>query len=282
MKKDGFESTLLDSGALLHQSYRAVISNMGKIIAAITLAVAALVTFTEIGFCDISSQKFTSSLILMLIASHVIYFSLENAGERLGEESEEYLSCTQKYREIRARVGCNMISELRAFLAEYTHAELEYRKSSRLLALGFSKEVFERSGKRGLPLIQRMRVRAVEKMKPMSITPSTLLSLKATHAKSEIFNPERGKILRLCLSLLPSTLCMCFTVSVMLTAKDGLDATEIINGILKLSALPIIGLKGYARGYTYAKCTLPEWIKTKSEMLETFLSRKDCLNPPQA
>ena len=275
MKKDGFESALLDSGALLRQGYRAVISNMGKIIAAITLTVAALVTFTEIGFCDISSQQFTSNLVLMLIASHVIYFSLESAGERLGEESEEYLAIAEKYKKIRARVGCNMISELRAFLSEYAKAELEYRKSSRLLALGYSEEVLERAGRGSLTVIQRLKIRAVRKMKPMSISPPTLLSLKCASAKSEIFNPERGKLLRLCLSLLPSTLCMCFTVSVMLTAKDGLDATEIINGILKLSALPIIGLKGYARGYSYAKYTLPEWIKTKCDMLESFLSKTE-------
>lgn len=166
-----------------------------------------------------------------------------------------------------------MISELRVFLSEYTKAELEYRKSSRLLALGYSAEVLERSGRRGLSVMQRLRIRAVRKMKPMSISPSTLLSLRTTNAKSEIFNPERGKLLRLCLSLLPSTLCMCFTVSVMLTAKDGLNATEIINGILKLSALPIIGLKGYARGYSYSRCALPEWIKTKCDMLESFLSK---------
>ena len=275
MQSERFESALLDSGALMRRGYRAIISNMGKIVALITLTVAALVTFTEIGFCDVSSQEFTSSLILMLIAAHVIYFSLESAGERLGEESEEYERSVKHYSEIRARVGCDMIADLRGFLIEYSKAELEYRKSARLLALGYSREELAKKDGARLPFRLRMNFLRIERMKPISISPTTLLSAKESNAASEIYNPERGKLLRLLLSLLPSTLCMCFTISVMLTVKDGLDAGEVINGVLKLVSLPIIGLKGYAHGYSYAKCTLPEWIRTKADMLEAFLNKTE-------
>ena len=55
---------------------------------------------------------------------------------------------------------------------------------------------------------------------------------------SELASPERKKLATSLRILLPSTACMIFTISVMLTAKDELSASVIIDGILKLSALP--------------------------------------------
>ena len=68
---------------------------------------------------------------------------------------------------------------------------------------------------------------------------------------------------------------MAVTVSVMLTAKEGLTGADVLNGILKLSALPMIGFKGYSQGYSYAKHTLTLWTETKANILEAFLQESE-------
>ena len=127
-----FDSVLLDTGAAIKKKYTSLISNMGRAVALITLIVAALVTFTDIGFGDLRGEAFTSNLLLMLIASYVIYFSLENAGERLGQESEEYTAAAKKQKELCRLVTGDMIGSLRSFIENYALEELEYRKKMRL------------------------------------------------------------------------------------------------------------------------------------------------------
>ena len=78
----------------------------------------------------------------------------------------------------------------------------------------------------------------------------------------------------LLLKILPSTICMILTVSVMLNVKEDMTASDVINGILKLSALPVIGFKGYSAGYGYTKNSLSLWIETKANILEKFGIRK--------
>ena len=60
----------------------------------------------------------------------------------------------------------------------------------------------------------------------------------------------------------------------MLNVKEDMTASDVINGILKLSALPVIGFKGYSAGYGYTKNSLSLWIETKANILEKFGIRK--------
>ena len=108
-------------------------------------------------------------------------------------------------------------------------------------------------------------------MKPVALTPRELLSREHSSLKSELTNPEYGKSARLALRLIPSSVCMLFTVSVMLSTKDGMSAEFILESILKLSALPIIGIKGYTHGYSYAKNDLSLWLQTKTKLIDAFL-----------
>ena len=91
---------------------------------------------------------------------------------------------------------------------------------------------------------------------------------------SELENPESRKLVSLFLRLIPSALCTLITVSVILTAKDGLTVTDVLNGILKLSALPVAAFRGYSQGYTYAKHSLSLWLDTKSGILEGYLNKR--------
>ena len=108
--KDGFDMGIVSSGQLVKKGYSLLIANVGKTVALITLAVTALVSFTEISFSEFGSESFTSTLVMMLIASYVMYFSLEDAGEKLGRESDEYKTASE------SRYGCRVHSRRPPFL----------------------------------------------------------------------------------------------------------------------------------------------------------------------
>jgi hypothetical protein len=143
--------------------------------------------------------------------------------------------------------------------------------SNLLAEFGLSREEYEdyKAGK-SLPRVTAKRLRRIDRIKPYSLTPTLLLSGDRLLQRSELKNPEHSKILSLLIGLIPTTLGTFFTVSVILTTKDTLTAASVFEGILKLSALPIIGFKGYSSGYSYVKCEKTLWIETKTRLLEQF------------
>ena len=107
-------------------------------------------------------------------------------------------------------------------------------------------------------------------MKPAVLTPRILLS-NDTDTQNELQSPVKFKLFGMILRLLPLTASVFFTGAVVLGVKDGLDAMTVIESIMKLSALPIIALKGYVAGYSYAKDKLGAWCITKTKLLCAFL-----------
>lgn len=275
MSKDGFGISLLESGEMMKKSYSSLVGNAGKTTAVLTLIIAALVTFTEVGFYELGTASLTSSAVIMLIASYLIYFSMEDAGERLGEESEVFALADKKYKSALDGIHPEDIGKLREFCARYSECELDFRRRNRILSLGLSLDDFERYKNGGSFTKNEMkRLRSVARMRPVALTPEMLLERDKTKSKSELSDPERTKALRLAARLIPTTLCTLFTATVMLSAKDGLTATTVIEGLFKLSALPIIGFKGYSAGYSYAKGARCAWIDTKTRLLEAFIAER--------
>ena len=272
---EGFDATLLGSGSLLKKGYSAILSNVGKAVAIITLAVTVLVSFTDIGFSGVSAEGFTSTLIMMLIASYVMYFSLEDAGERLGCESEEYKRAIARYDEKRKQISGNDISALREFCLDYQAEELEYRRNNALLSLGYSKEEYE-AYKRGEQISPRAKraLRKIDRIRRSEFTATDLLLSKSARVGSEPRRPGISKLFNMIIRLIPSTVCTFFTVSVIISAKDGLTFSSVVESILKLSTLPIIGLKGYSLGYEYVLGTQIPWAEMKTELLDAFIKRR--------
>lgn len=274
MKTD-IEYKLIEGDSLLRRGGAALISNFGKAIAVVTLIAAALVTFTEVSFYSFDSERITTSLAVMLISSYLMYFSLEDAGERLGEESEAYKGAKKRFTDLRSRIGGKELDELRGFLQSYSKDELKYRRSNLLVTYGISEEAFA-SYINGDPCNKKERkiLKRAKNMKAIVLTARTLLSFEGARKPSELTDPAKTKMLGMFLRLLPTALCTCVTVSVMLTTKDGLTAGAIIEGILKLLTLPIVGIKGYTCGYRYSTETVIPWIETKSRILEAFLNKE--------
>jgi len=270
--KTSFDTALLESGAYLRRGFLSLINNVGKVIAAITLFVATLVTFTDVGFADIRSESFSSVLAIMLVASYLMYFSLEDSGERLGEESEQFKGAKEEYDALRAKIEGGDVAALRLFLSDYARHELEYRRNMLLLRHGYNKDELYRLISTGGATRKQKRIYArAMREKPFELSVRSLLSGEASKRNRELQNPEGRKLMRMILKMLPTTLCTLLTVSVALTVKEDMSWGAVIGGILKLSALPIIGFRGYQDGYTYAKGELTMWLETKTRLLDAFI-----------
>ena len=265
--------TLLDSEATVRKIAVTAIRDMGKIIALITTLLAVTVTFTEVRFGAVFTEEFFSSLLLLLSASYIIYFSLEDAGERTGEESAEYLAARERYLKARESLDGECADGFREYLKSYCEREHAYRVRCALFSLGITESdllAYQRGERQDKKL--RRAARRVARIKPIMLSTSSLLSLGKLSRESELESPEHRKLRSLILRLIPSTVCMTVTVSVVLSTKDGLTAADIIDGILKLSALPLTGFKGYSAGYTYAKHRATAWLETKSRVIEEYLN----------
>ena len=272
--KDGFDIGIVSSGELVKKGYSFLIANVGKTVAIITLAVAALVSFTEISFSELSSESFTSTLVMMLIASYVMYFSLEDAGEKLGRESEAYKRTNDKLTEFKNQIKGTDVSRLREFCLDYRNAELEYRRSNLLFSLGYTEDEYARYVK-GEKMSQKAQkdLRRVKKMKRAELDAASLIS-GDRRRESELKNPESTRLIHMILKLIPSTVCTLFTISLMINVKDNLTTAGVIEALLKLSTLPIIGLKGYSGGYEYVTASEIGWMETKARLLDAFIKSK--------
>ena len=270
-----FDDILLDSRELVKKASRTIICNMGKIIAVFVFTVMLAVTFTEVSFSGFFSESFASSLLLLITSSYIIYFSLEDSGEHHGEETEEFKNANERYGKARERISGAEIDELRDFCSEYSKRDLEYRRGSFLLSRGISEgDVEAYSNAKDPTRATKRMLRKYRTIKAIALTPRMLLSGKSFSRRSELEDPSKRKIPMLIVKLIPSTLCMMITLSVMLSAKEGLTVTDVLNGILKLSALPLIGFKGYSAGYSYVKHDVALFLETKANILESFSNLK--------
>lgn len=270
--KDVFDASLFGPSSQIKKGCSFLIANVGKTVAIITLAVTALVSFTEISFSDFGKESFTSTLIMMLIASYVMYFSLEDAGEKLGRDGDGYKRAKDRFDSLRRSLKGEDVPRLRKFCLEYADAELKYRRSNLLFSLGYTEDEYERyeKGER-VDKKSAKALRRVKKIKRSELNAASLISGDAA-AKSEIKDPRAKRLLTLLPKLVPSTVCMLFTVSVMVSVKDNLTAAGALEALLKLSTLPIIGLKGYSCGYEYVNERETSWLETKATLIESFLN----------
>lgn len=270
--KSNFDTYLIESAGALKKGTETLLQNLGKVIAFLTLTVVALVTFTEIGFADFESKEFTGTLVIFLIATYIIYFSLEDAGERAGRESEEYKTSEEAFKEKSAEIKGEMMEPLRNFLVKYSEEELSFRQRCFLISHAASEEGYNKWLSGGACTKKEAKVfKKAKRMKAIYLNPSALISADAKGQRSELESPEKHKKTYLILKLLPSTVCTVFTVSLALGAKDGLTASAIIEGVFKISALLLVGFRGYSAGYMHTSSALPTWLKIKTRLLDAFL-----------
>lgn len=271
--KDSFERSLLEAGSSMKKGYKLLAENAGKATALITLLICALVLFTDIGFSDFKAESFTGTLAVMLFSSYLIYFSMNETGEQLGERSEEYTEARDAFLKLRERISGEDMPRLRDFCKKYSEDELFFRRESYLLTEGYTGADFDKFMRSEAELDKRGRavMRRARRMRAVPLIPRELLEGETHGKRSELSNPDSFRAFRLLAGLLPTSVGMIVTVSVMLTLKENLDAATVADGVFKLASLLIIGFRGYSGGYAYAKNTKTLWLRTRARLLEAFL-----------
>ena len=274
MNRDkNLDDLLLDTGDALRKNGVALLSDVGKIIALITLIVACLVTFTDISFYEIGSKEFTSTLIMMLIGAYLMFFSLEESGEKHGERTEEFSEAKEGYRAAVSKISAADIAPLEKFLEKKREREILKKREAYLKGLGYSADILSEEA----PAQEKERMRAVRRamrIRQKTIRTGMLLERDCTSDNTDLYNPTAKKLLRILIKLIPTSACMVFTASVMLSAKGELTAGVVIESLLRLSTLPIVGFRGYAFGYRYTKNTRASQIREKTRILESYLAQK--------
>ena len=342
---------LLESGSLFRKSYLLLVENASKAIALITLVVSAIILFTDITFQSFDLNTFTPTLLLMLVASYLMYFSMEDAGERLYMQDEKYLSLTKKLEKLKGEIAADALARLRKFCTSFSREERDFRLENFLLTKGYSVKEYllykehyakgrgekkrkgancaltkisdtavradntespavpadetaqccERSDlknkseelyatgfketeneavteKTKKPEFSKAAIRTfkrADRIKPVEISLSTLLNSNSKNSKSELRDPQKSKFCFLALKMIPTSVCMILTVSVMLTVKESLTAGTVMDALLKLSTLPIIGFRGYSTGYNFHKFNTVPWLETKIRLIEAFLCQSE-------
>ena len=271
MKNNDFDLSTLSDGIFFGNFWGSVLSS-GWTVAVITLIVSALVTFTEIGFVGGFNENVTATVITLLFASYIIYFSTESCGERDGMKSEEYSTANREYKDALSLIRADDIYALREFCHDYAQGELRFRREAKLMRYGISFCDFEAYLK-GEPGGNPRALRSVSRMKPKRLTPQMLLTQEGR--ANELSHPQKKRFIIMLSKLLPTTVCTFFTGAIVLAARDNLTAVTVIEGIIKLSALPLIAVKGYGAGYAYAKECLSVWLCTKTKLIQSFIKKRD-------
>ena len=269
--------TALDAALDLgNKGKRYIVENAGKTVAALTAIVATVLTFLDVALPDLSLRAITTEVVIMLVSSAIIYISLDESGVMAGKGTEVFTAAKSAYDEVRGRITGDMIEPLRDFCLEYSRAALEYRRREALVSEAVSEEEYLRY-KRGedfdrshLKLFRR-----IDAMREAPINPRDLVEGERSGGGESIRNPERRKPLWLILKLVPILLSTLLTVSMIITAKEGLDLSTVLSGIVKLACLPIVALRGYVGGYAYATETLAPWYDRRREILNSFLDREE-------
>ena len=276
MNNGKYTRELLGIGETVREGYAKLTESLGKLIAIVCCIIAALVTFTDVTFLGFGTKDVGGVALIMLICSYVIYLSLLRSGETLGKESEEYIAASKKYFAVREKICPEDIGGLRDFCKSYAASELAFRQDMMLSEAGLAREDLS-AFLRGEITDKgtRRRLRHISRLKQARITPAILLSRGPVSQKSEISDPKSAKLHTVLCELLPSTFCVIFTASILLSAKGGLGIEGIVEGIVKLAALPIIGARGFISGYFYAKDESSAWLDTKARLLTLYLSEKE-------
>ena len=263
---------LLSSGeSFVKKSGSYLLSNLGKLVAVLSALVAILIIFTDVSFSVENGERLTTTVIAMLCSSYVIFFSLYDSGERSAKETKEYKEAFSRFCETRKRISGDMLPALRTFIEEYTKEELKHRQNALLLSFGLN-DVGYASYLAGEKCSRREKkaYRKAKRLKAVSLTPRMLLSFEKVSG-GELSNPERHKTARIISKMIPTTICTLLTVSMALSLKDGLTARVVLEGILKLSTLPVVAFRGYVIGHSYVRGPLLAWQEAKRDILNAFL-----------
>ena len=256
------ESLLSASLASLSKGRQKLFTHIGLWVSLLALLIAALATFTNISILSLSAETLTITVAIYAAVTVVIFFSLAEEGERMGRSEAAYQEAEKDLNAAASRVTPAQYASLESFCRRYAESAFSERRARLLLAHGIT---------RAEDAPPKAAVRQLKRLRPLQLNAFMLLG-KSADADSPLRNPERRRKNRLFLRLTPSLICTCFGIGIAIGVRDTLTLSAILEGIFKLSARLIVGLRGYMQGYLFIGTSEIPFIRAKARLLERFLS----------
>ena len=268
-----------DATLSIEKTREGLLRHVGKIIALLCIVIAATLTFTDVTLIGVFGPETVSTLVIMSVSAVLIYCSMQSEGEGAGRECERYRALIEEGRRLSGKVRGPLHGELACFLEEYLRADAERRRHRLLRAHGITEQAYDAYLAGTYPNKKHRHVlRRARRIRPRELPVEVLLSEEAED-NAVLFGPKRGRGMRTLTRLLPSLFGMLITLSVVIEWKTGLTGEVILEGVLKLSALLTVGLRGYVDGYRYVAQSLCAFIGNKNRLLDTFLLSKEINEP---
>ena len=201
-----------------------------------------------------------------------MYLSLESEGQSFARTQTSFLEQKGAADALAANVQGEMLAPLRNYLARIHAQEIRAREDRLLLCYGIDREEYESYRRGGTYGKKKSRyLKRVARITIAPLTPSELLFFDEGKVASFTERPSARMRLRGILKIIPSILCTILTVGVMIEIKDGFSLALLIEGVLKLSALLSMGLRGYLAGVGYVNTVLFPFHKVRQKLLDAFL-----------
>lgn len=255
------ERRLTDSLAALSKGHRRLLSHAGLWIAALSLFAAALATFTDLSLLSLTAEAMTLRLGIYAAATVIIFLSLEEEGERAGRGERPFTEAQTALEEAEAHIKPPHYGRLEDFCQRYAQEELSQRRARILLTHG-AKEEAE---------LSKAAARRLRRLRPLPIHAAMLLGNGNGEDGAPLWRPARKRANAILFKLVPSVLCTAFGIGIAIGVRDSLSASAVLEGLFKLSALLVIGLRGYMQGYLFVLETEIPFLQAKKRLLEQFL-----------
>lgn len=260
------ESLLSASLASLSKGRQKIFTHIGLWVSLLALLIAALATFTNISILSLSAETLTLTVAIYAAVTVVIFFSLAEEGERMGRSESAYREAEKSLDTAASRVTPAQYASLESFCRRYAKEEFDERRARLLLAHGIT---------RAEDAPPKSAARRLKRLRPLQLNAFMLLGKAAADADSPLRNPERKRKNGLFLRLTPSLICTCFGIGIAIGVRDTLTLSAVLEGVFKLSALLIVGLRGYVQGYLFIGESEIPFIRAKARLLERFLSEAE-------
>lgn len=263
--------SLIDGSALLEQGKRYVGVHVGRAIAALTLVLAAILTYAEVTVISDLTQRVVSEIVVLGVAAVLMYLAMQTEGEALGRQGERHQSLERAYREATAKIRGNRVLALSDYLDRYIADDLSRRRVRLLGAEGIDLSCYERYRIEGCDdRARRSILRRADRLRPIRMTARELLAGTEERVDA-LSSPLRRRGLVTLARLLPSLLSMLVTVSVIIEWRDPITLSTLAEGTVKLCALLSVGLKGYLDGYRYVTVSEAAHLGARLRILDAFL-----------
>ncbi len=255
------ERLLAGSLAAFSKGKERLFAHIGFWIAVLALLIAALATFTDLSLLSLSAEAMTLKLGIYAVATAVIFLSLAEEGECAGRAESAFTEAQRELKEAVAAVTPHHYGALEDFCRAYTAEELSRRRALLLLTYGARDEA----------ALRPAQLRRYRRLRPLPVRAAMLLGKGADAEGTPLWQPARQRRRRLFARLAPSLLCTAFGIGVAVSVRDSLTTSAVLEGILKLSALLIIGLRGYTQGYLFVSEAEIPFLRAKTRLLAQFL-----------